>query len=60
MWEVGSSSWRRLTGASLNLPLYPAAFLAPNGNVFVATNPSRYLDTSGTGVWSSVANRQDG
>lgn len=57
VWEVGSGSWRTLSGAERNLPLYPAAFLAPNGRVFVATKTSRYLDTSGTGAWSTVADR---
>jgi hypothetical protein len=57
VWQVGSGSWRNLTSAVLSLPLYPASFLAPNGRVFFATSPSRYLDTSGTGAWSSVASR---
>ncbi len=57
VWQVGSGSWRTLSGAEQALPLYPAAFLAPNGRVFVATATSRYLDTSGTGAWSTVAER---
>ena len=57
VWEVGSGSWRTLSSAERGLPLYPAAFLAPNGRVFVATATSRYLDTSGTGAWSTVAVR---
>jgi hypothetical protein len=34
-------------------------FLAPNGKVFLAgfSQPSRYLDVSGTGLWSTVAYR---
>ena len=34
-------------------------FLAPNGKVFHAapTQITRYLDTSGTGAWLFVANR---
>lgn len=58
VWEVNTGTWRSLSNASLNLPLYPASFLAPNGRVFVATTSSRYLDTSGTGNWETVASRQ--
>ncbi len=58
VWEVTTSTWRLLPDASLQLPLYPAAFLAPNGKVFVATTSSRYLDTSGTGNWETVSSRQ--
>ncbi len=58
VWEVNTGTWRILSDASLFLPLYPAAFLAPNGKVFVATDSSRYLDTSGTGAWETVASRQ--
>lgn len=58
VWQVDSNSWRDLTGADLNISLYPAAFLASNGKVFVATAVSRYLDTSGTGSWTTVAQRK--
>jgi Domain of unknown function (DUF1929)/Divergent InlB B-repeat domain len=61
--EVGNgTSWRRLTTASLDIgnPYYPAMFLAPNGKVFLAGFPqtTRYLDVSGTGTWTTVADRQ--
>lgn len=56
VWQVGSGSWRNLTSAQLGLPLYPRTFLAPNGRVFVATSTSRYLDTAGTGAWTTVGN----
>lgn len=59
IWRVKSNSWRTLSNASLSLPLYPAAFLAPNGKVFVAIAESRYLDTAGTGAWTTVATRQN-
>lgn len=55
VWQVGSSSWRNLTNANLTLRNYPHTFLAPNGRVFFATTTSRYLDTAGTGSWSTVA-----
>jgi hypothetical protein len=60
--EVRSSSgWRRLTTAPLSIPspYYPAMFVAPNGKVFLAGFPqtTRYLDVSGNGQWTTVANR---
>ncbi len=57
VWEVDAGAWRPLTTASLNLPLFPAAFLAPNGQVFLATSTSRFLDTSGTGTWTTGPTR---
>jgi Domain of unknown function (DUF1929)/Kelch motif len=58
VWQAATQTWRDLTSAQLALPLYPRMFLAPNGKVFYATaeSPSRYLDTSGTGSWTPVAN----
>jgi hypothetical protein len=61
--EIGNGlTWRRLTTAGLTIgnPYYPAMFLAPNGKVFLAGFPqtSRYLDVSGTGSWTTVADRQ--
>jgi len=46
-------TWRELTGASLVLPYFPWLFLAPDGRVFMAgfMQPSRFLDTNGTGRW---------
>jgi len=68
-----SGSWTTLSTASLSLPYYPRAFLEPkNGWVFYAgeANPSRYLNPSGTGTWTTsglgnsgnrvVGNRQYG
>lgn len=58
VWQVDSGSWRALTSAELQIPLYPWMFVAPNGKVFLAgwTKPTRYLDVSGTGSWTFVAN----
>ena len=61
--EVGNGqTWRSLTTAALEVgtPYYPSMFLAPNGKVFLAGFPqtTRYLDVSGTGSWTTVANRQ--
>jgi hypothetical protein len=54
-------SWRDLTTAKLDsLPTYPSIYpflyLAPNGRVFNAgpQQMARYLDTSGTGIWTDV------
>ena len=56
------TSWRRLTTASLEIPgpFYPAAFVAPNGNVFLAgfLPTTRYLDVAGTGTWITVGDRK--
>jgi hypothetical protein len=49
-----NGTWRVLSTASLYLPYYPMAFVAPAGNVFVA-GPSQttyFLDPSGTGHWT--------
>ncbi|MCI0355070.1 MAG: choice-of-anchor D domain-containing protein, partial [Acidobacteria bacterium] len=62
VWQTASGTWRDLTGAQLAIPLYPYAYVAPNGKIFIAGwNPtSRYLDTSGTGAWTTVANSSFG
>lgn len=62
VFQVSSGTWRNLTGAQILLDDYPRMFLAPNGKVFYAglSPTTRYLDTSGTGAWSFVANRQGG
>jgi galactose oxidase len=56
------SRWRSLSGASLKLPYYPRAFLAPNGRVFYAgeLQQTYYLSTSGTGSWTYVGDRLHG
>jgi galactose oxidase len=58
VYQRASNSWRTLTSAVLHLQLYPFMFLAPNGKVFLAGwNPdTRYINPSGTGSWSFVAN----
>ena len=54
VWQVASGTWRDLTTAQLDLPLYPEMFLAPNGTLFLAgPGPlSEYLNTDGTGSWT--------
>jgi len=62
VYQRSSGSWRNLSTAQLQQPLYPMMFLAPNGRVVeVAPNQvTRALDTSGTGQWSTIANRSFG
>jgi hypothetical protein len=61
--EVRNSAggWRRLTTAPLSIPdpFYPDMFVAPNGKVFLAgfQQTTRYLSVTGTGQWTTVANR---
>jgi hypothetical protein len=62
VYQAASGTWRNLTNAVIALDLYPRMLLAPNGRVF---NPgpssvTRYLDTSGTGTWTLVGNRNAG
>ena len=59
VFQVGSNTWRDLTNAQISLDLYPRMHLAPNGRVFNSSpnTVTRYLNTSGTGSWTAVANR---
>ena len=59
VFQVATGTWRNLTNAQLAQDLYPLMLLAPNGKVFNAgpTETTRYLNTSGSGAWSVVANR---
>jgi hypothetical protein len=59
VFQVETGTWRDLTSAQLALDLYPFMFLAPNGKVFHAGpgSKTRYLDVSGTGTWTFVADR---
>jgi len=58
IWD--GTSWRQLTTASLGLEYYPRDFVAPDGRVFYAgeEQPSRWLDVTGTGMWSVGPRRQ--
>ncbi|HKR58874.1 MAG TPA: fibronectin type III domain-containing protein [Pyrinomonadaceae bacterium] len=62
IWQQASGTWRNLTSAQLQLPYYPYMFLAPNGKIFSAgpNQTTRYLDTSGSGVWTVVGNNNYG
>ena len=58
VWRSGSL--QALTGASLTLPMYPRAFLAPNGRLFYAgeAQTTRYSNITGAGKWTTVGNRR--
>ncbi len=58
VWQHATGTWRNLTSAQLQDGLYPTLSLAPNGQIFISgpSVTSRYLDTSGTGTWTPVAN----
>jgi hypothetical protein len=59
IYEVATNSWRNLTTAYNELPLYPRTFLAPNGSVYSLSDYSgrtERLNMSGTGSWTTVAN----
>lgn len=62
VWQSASNTWRSLTNAQLNLDLYPSMHLAPNGKVFFSmpSQLTRYLDTNGSGLWTTVALRNFG
>jgi PA14 domain/Domain of unknown function (DUF1929)/Kelch motif len=55
--EGSTGAWRDLTNAQLGMPLYPWMHLAPNGKVFNSGpgQTTRYLDTAGSGAWTTVA-----
>jgi hypothetical protein len=58
IWHPATNTWLNLTNAQLMQPLYPMMFVAPNGNVFNAgpSQITRFLNTSGTGAWTTVGN----
>lgn len=60
VFQVSSGTWLNLTSAQFAMPLYPVMLVAPNGQVFYAgpEPATRYLDTSGTGAWTTLAYHQ--
>lgn len=62
VYQAATNTWRSLTTAQLQQPLYPLMFLMPNGRV-VDVGPgstTRVLDTSGTGRWTTLGTRPGG
>ncbi len=60
VWQVSTGTWRDLTTGQFLLPLYPPMFVAPNGLVFYAGPVSGYLNTDGTGSWTTGPSFQYG
>lgn len=58
VYNVDTNAYRDLTTARRVQDLYPFMYVAPNGQVFNAGRrpDTFYLDTSGTGAWTFVAN----
>jgi hypothetical protein len=54
VWQTTTNTWRNLTGALRNVPLYSMIVLAPDGRaISVGPNPeSMFLETAGTGDWT--------
>lgn len=54
VYQAATNTWRELTGATRQLPLYPWMFVAPDGRVFNAGPNIRtgFLNTTGTGLWA--------
>ncbi|HKY36577.1 MAG TPA: galactose oxidase-like domain-containing protein [Polyangiaceae bacterium] len=62
IWQPAQKAWRDLDDAIKDLPLYPWAYSAPDGRVFVAgpQQLAQFLDTSGSGAWQeTVASGED-
>jgi hypothetical protein len=53
VWNSATGSWTLLSGATLGVPLFSPMHLAPDGTVFMSgsARQTRFLDTSGTGLW---------
>jgi hypothetical protein len=57
VWQTSSGNWRDLTTAQLVIDQwYPFMYVAPNGKIFEAGpgQVTRYLDTTGSGTWTTV------
>jgi hypothetical protein len=62
VYSAATNSWRNLTTAYKELPLYPRTFLAPDGRVVSLSGLSdetEFLDTTGTGSWSYLMDTLD-
>ena len=62
IYQTATNTWRNLTTAYKELPLYPRTFLAPDGRVVSLSNfgnNTEFLNTTGTGSWSYLADTLD-
>jgi Domain of unknown function (DUF1929)/Gylcosyl hydrolase family 115 C-terminal domain/Legume lectin domain len=55
VFQAKTETWRSLTTATRNVPLYSMMLLAPDGRVFNAgpNQSAQFLNTAGTGSWSA-------
>jgi len=55
VWQASSGTWRSLTNALLAIWTYPWVYWTPSGKAIVVgpEPPTRYLDISGTGAWTT-------
>jgi Domain of unknown function (DUF1929) len=61
IWNPKTDTWRSLTTAKLEVPLYPRLHVAPDGTVLM-TGPASdvmRLNTTGTGAWTSLGQRDN-
>lgn len=58
IWQPGLGAWRDLTNALLKVYNYSWVFWTPFRNAIVVgpTQATRYLDTAGTGAWTTLTN----
>src|SRR5258708_6426838 len=58
VFQDKTQTWRSLTSATRNLPLYPMMIQAPDGRVFNAgpNQDTEFLTVTGTGAWSAPIN----
>ena len=62
VWQAGQGGLRDLTTALLKLNPYPRIYVAPDGRVVQVGDEqvTRFLDTSGTGKWTTGPSRKFG
>jgi hypothetical protein len=62
VYQAATNTWRDLTNAQIDLPMYPMMFVAPNGKLIMVgpSDYTRWLDPVGTGAWGWVGLRQFG
>ena len=62
VWQAGQGGLRDLTTALLKLNPYPRIYVAPDGRVVQVgvEQVTRFLDTSGTGKWTTGPSRKFG
>jgi Domain of unknown function (DUF1929) len=61
IWNPKTDTWRSLTGARLEVPLYPRMHVAADGTVLMTGPASTVmrLNTNGAGSWTSLGQRDN-